>query len=60
MSILYSEIAVYRLALGLYTLFMYQNYVMQNHDLLLGTSNKKYVLKVRDLPILVLMGIMGQ
>jgi DNA repair protein RadC len=29
---------------------MEQTYVMRNHDLLLGTSNKKYVLKVRDLP----------
>ncbi|MDB4991887.1 MAG: repair protein RadC [Parcubacteria group bacterium] len=29
---------------------MEQSYVMRNHDLLLGTSNKKYVLKVRDLP----------
>lgn len=30
---------------------MYQTYVMRNHDLLLGVSNKKYVLKVRDLPL---------
>jgi DNA repair protein RadC len=29
---------------------MEQTYVMRNHDLLLGTSNKKYILKVRDLP----------
>jgi DNA repair protein RadC len=29
---------------------MEPTYVMRNHDLLLGTTNKKYMLKVRDLP----------
>lgn len=29
---------------------MEQTYTMRNHDLLLGTAAKKYVLKVRDLP----------
>lgn len=33
----------------LYTLFIMTTYLMRNHDLLLSTRTKKYVLKVRDL-----------